>query len=704
MATRSHRLALTCTPAEHGAHLAAPLPPGAAGAWCALRLSLADPGQTGRRHAGPGPWWAKLSLADRARGQVVREVFLGPLRRHGDRAARATLVHVPAESRDLVIELFGAPTPQLRPAGTPSGGDRSGGVHCRLTVLSRGRAALLLAWHGARLLPAAVWGSPWGVLGRVRALIGQAPARAGQVPPYAAWVALFERAPDAAARQDAAAWDAQIAIFAGPDAALAASRASAARQQPGGGPARIVAAAADWAGLSASWIVLLEAGEILAPGACAAFARAAAFCPWAEMLTADCDTLAGDGTRADPLFKPGPDTLLPGSALLAKGAMAVRREHIVASLPLHAGVARAVLARRAVGRIAHVPGVLSHVPDSAVSPGGVAPPAVSQAAPPGEVAQAGWVASGRQDSAAGQTQPSVTILIPSAARGAHVAACLRAVSRDTDYANFTIRLVLSAPGQARARVCRAASRVPRVTIQPVDVTPFNYARVNNQAARGCSTDLLLLMNDDVAPIGRGWLNAMVAHMDDPAVGIVGARLLYGNGMVQHEGVIMGLANLCEHAGRLRDAADPGPHGIALLDREVCAVTGACLLIRSCLYSDLGGMDEAYAVALNDVDLCLRAREAGWRVVYCAGAVLHHYESLSLGRHYSGARAGLESVEVRRLRARFADAIEADPFYNPLASLQPGREWQPAFPPRPHPPALGTPSRTPAWSPGRAPSP
>jgi GT2 family glycosyltransferase len=180
-------------------------------------------------------------------------------------------------------------------------------------------------------------------------------------------------------------------------------------------------------------------------------------------------------------------------------------------------------------------------------------------------------------------------------------------------------------------------------------------------------------------------------MEDPRVGIVGARLLYGNGMVQHEGVIMGLANLCEHAGRLRDGRDPGPHGIGLIDREVSAVTGACLLIRSCLYSELGGMDEAYAIALNDVDLCLRAREAGWRVVYCAGAVLHHYESLSLGRHYGGARAGLESVEVQRLRARHAAVIGADPFYSPLASLQPGREWQPAFPPRPHPPAIGAPN-------------
>ena len=116
-------------------------------------------------------------------------------------------------------------------------------------------------------------------------------------------------------------------------------------------------------------------------------------------------------------------------------------------------------------------------------------------------------------------------------------------------------------------------------------------------------------------------------------------------------------------------------------REVSAVTGACLLIRAGLYRQLGGMDESFAVALNDVDLCLRVRQSGHKVIYCPEATLFHFESLSLGRHYAGARAGLESLEVRRLRARWAEVIAADPFYNPQASLEPGREWQPAFPPR-----------------------
>jgi GT2 family glycosyltransferase len=271
--------------------------------------------------------------------------------------------------------------------------------------------------------------------------------------------------------------------------------------------------------------------------------------------------------------------------------------------------------------------------------------------------------------------------VPSAVRTRHVLDCLKRILATNSYRNFTATLALAAPASADAGILAAAASLPGVRVLNFDIVPFNYAAVNNAAAGTVESDLLLLLNDDVAPMAANWLDAMVAHMQDPRVGVVGARLHYGNGMVQHEGVIMGLANLCEHAGRLRAGADPGPHGIGLMAREVSAVTGACLLIRTSLYRQLGGMDENFAVALNDVDLCLRVRQSGHSVVYCPEAALFHYESLSLGRHYAGSRAGLESVEVQRLRGLWANVINADPFYNPQASLEPGREWQPAFPPR-----------------------
>jgi hypothetical protein len=648
MAPPPPTLSIRCTQTAFGATLSAPLPPGASGQWCHLRLGL----PAGR------PWWAKLNLADEARGQVVREAFLGPVRHNAGLAWRETLVHVPRDARTLDVTVFGSSASDARLWFRP---------------LTRPQAAWRLTRRFWRAIPGALsWSAP-GTTGRLRAVLGQAPAREGEAPSYAHWIAWFETPPDDAANRLAQAWDVAIVIVAGTPAANEATRNAAAAQRPSV-PIRLVESQADWAGIAQEWVILLQAGEILASGALARFAQAATCCPWAEMLTADCDRLDAHGQRHDPFFMPGPDKLLLASGLPVRGACALRWRNIPGILPLHGMAARRDLAVRNPDRIAHIPGILSHVGPDIVPPA-LAARRTPHATPP-------------------LCYPSVTILVPSAARARHVVRCLTQIARGTQYPALKVKLVLSNPALARRKILRGVAGLPLLSVLTVQKTPFNYAGVNNAAARATDSDLLLLMNDDVAPISPDWLARMVAHLQDPSVGIVGARLLYGNDMVQHEGVIMGLANLCEHAGRLRAGDDPGPHGIGLLDRQVSAVTAACLLIRASLYRALGGMDEAFAVALNDVDLCLRARQAGFGVVYCAHATLHHYESLSLGRHYAGSRAGLESVEVQRLRQRFASVIAADPFYSPLASLQPGREWQPAFPPRAHPHAVGTPPHPP----------
>jgi GT2 family glycosyltransferase len=234
----------------------------------------------------------------------------------------------------------------------------------------------------------------------------------------------------------------------------------------------------------------------------------------------------------------------------------------------------------------------------------------------------------------------------------------------------------------RQSACLArAAALPGVRVLDLALPDFNFAQVNNVASRQARGAFLLFMNDDVAPVSESFVPALLSHATSPGVGAVGARLLYGNGTIQHAGVIMGLGGLCEHACRLAESADPGDHGRNRADREVSAVTAACMLMRADLFAKLGGFDEAFAVALNDVDLCLRIRATGARIVYAAGVTFMHYESLSLGRHYEGRRASLEAGEVRRLRARWAPVIADDPYYNPQASLEPGREWQPAFPPR-----------------------
>jgi GT2 family glycosyltransferase len=520
----------------------------------------------------------------------------------------------------------------------------------RVRVLPRAWAAVLLLLGGWRLLPAALRGDRLGLPGRVRATLGQAPARRGEAPPYEVWLSLYEdRAHDGPTPDGL-----QVAVVRGEAAATQASLASA----PAG--AIVIGEASDWDALGQGFVLILGAGELLAPQAAAGFAAAIAQAPDAEGFCADADEIDGAGRRSHPLFKPEPGPVFLESGLLTAGACAFRRGADWNRLPLDADAARLILARRCWQAMRRIPAILTHLPSAPIARRAASAPAAMP-----------------QDA-------SVSIIIPSSCRSAHVLRCLRAVASAVAGAPVEILLAVSAIDAGDRRqaywLARAAA-VAGVRVLDLGLPRFNYAEANNRAAAQARGEFLLLLNDDVAPVTKNFLSRMMSHATTPGVGAVGARLLYGNGSVQHAGVVLGLGGLCEHAGRLADESDPGDHGRACVDREVSAVTAACMLLRRRLFLELGGFDREFAVALNDVDLCLRIRATGARIVYTATETLHHYESLTLGRHYRGVRAPLEALEVRRLRARWAAVLACDPYYNPQASLEPGREWQPGFPPR-----------------------
>jgi GT2 family glycosyltransferase len=649
----------------YGRRLTLSLPPDCAGAWCRLAV----------RARAQGRWWAKLEVADAARAQVVREIFLGPVRRRGGGAEeRASLVHVPlAAGGSATLHLFG---------------EAAGLEAATVRVMARPRAALhllLAAWPAALM---ALRGSARGRAGRLRAALGYAAWLRAEAPPYARWIEWFE--PEIRARWEAGAAGGpgiEVAILGGPAEAVAATWRSAA-----GAPCLAIASGADWRRSEAPWVAILQAGEHLAPGAVACLRAAAARAPDAPFVFADVDALDASGRRHDPQFKPEADPLLLASGILTRGVCLfpgalVRRERPSG----HADAVRLALALAQSARPqapVRLPVVLTHRSAAMRA----ADPASLQAVVRRHLARTGQSARVLADALLpvrvrydpAEPLPSVTVVIPSACREPHVARCIEAVARGTRYPNLDLVLAVQSATlrdpAARATLA-ALRRLDRLSVVDVGEGGFNYSRANNRAASAARGDLLLLLNDDVAPIDPDWLTRMVAHLADPAVGAVGARLLYGNDRVQHAGIVMGMTNLCEHADRMRPRRHAGPQGIARVDRCVSAVTAACLLTRAATWRALGGLDEGFAIALNDVDFCLRLGRTGARIVYAAGAELHHYESLSLGRHYAGERAGLEGVEVQRLRERWASAIAEDPHYSPNASLQSGREWAPAFPPR-----------------------
>lgn len=228
-------------------------------------------------------------------------------------------------------------------------------------------------------------------------------------------------------------------------------------------------------------------------------------------------------------------------------------------------------------------------------------------------------------------QPSVSIVIPYKDEVETTRSCIETLLETTDYPNFEIVLVDNWSTTREAREFREELAVmPRVRVLLVE-EEFNYSRLNNLAVRTASSDLVLFMNNDVFVTEPGWLTRMVGELSDPQVAAVGAKLLYPTGGVQHAGVLVGIHGVAAHMHAGIPADDYGYIGRARLSQEFTAVTAAMMLVRREVFDAVGGFDEVgLKVAYNDVDLCLKIRDAGHKVVWNAETVAEHHESLSRG--------------------------------------------------------------------------
>jgi len=217
------------------------------------------------------------------------------------------------------------------------------------------------------------------------------------------------------------------------------------------------------------------------------------------------------------------------------------------------------------------------------------------------------------------------------------------------------------------------------------VGPFNFAAMCNRGVEAASGEVVVLLNNDTEVVADDWLDELVGQLARPEVGVVGALLLFGDGTIQHAGVHRGVGGLMGHGHKHRPGDDPGYHGRLTVAYEVAAVPGACLGTTRTLWERLGGLDEEHlAVAYNDIDLCLRARTAGLRVVLTPHAVLHHHESLSRGYDDDPARRARLAAEVATMEERWGDTLHAAPAYSPNLSLH-GDGFSPASEPRVVPP-------------------
>lgn len=405
--------------------------------------------------------------------------------------------------------------------------------------------------------------------------------------------------------------------------------------------------------------------------------------PATDLLYTDEDRVDSAGRRCMPQFKTGwdPDLMLGRDAI---GLLVAYRKTLLdhlggirlsvsgAALALYDLSLRASLAI-SPGRIQHIPAVLCHRPADAQT-------------------QFQWDAEGARQVVRGhlaergvrahvlpaplvpslnrivhdvvEPAPLVSVIVPTRDRADLLEQCTDAVLRRTDYAPIELLIVDNDSQEATTLdLLRSLMQDPRVRILR-HPGPFNYAAMNNRAANEARGEVLLLLNNDVDVIQPNWLGELVSHAVRPDVGAVGAKLLYTDERVQHAGMVLGPDRSLHHQFRFSDRLDPGPNGALALTRSVSAVTGACLAVRRSLFFKVGCMDENLRVAFNDVDLCMRLGDHGYRIVWTPFAELFHREGATRGYDTTEEKQALFIAEHSYFCRSWGSVLESDPFRNP----------------------------------------
>jgi len=452
------------------------------------------------------------------------------------------------------------------------------------------------------------------------------------------------------------------------------------------------------------WCALLDQDDAFPANALALVALEIGRHPDAGLIYSDEDKIDEDGVRSNPFFKPdwNPELFLSQNYINHLGCYrADLLREIGGFREGFEGSQDYDLALRCVERlrqeqVRHIPRILYHwrmisgslaaVVDAKPYAREAARRAIADHAKrrglPGTVAACPENnESHRFIHALPQPAPLVSIIIPTRDRVQLLKRCVESVRAVTKYEPFEIVVVDNGSVEAETLAFFRQSgddKHIRVIAEP---GPFNYSRLNNRAAKQTRGEILVFLNNDTEIDDPAWLTEMVSHAARVEVGVVGARLWYPDGTLQHGGVILGLGGVAGHAFPHIPRGHPGYFNRAMLQQNCSAVTGACMAVRRNVFEELGGFDEEnLGVSFNDIDFCLRATEAGYRIVWTPYANLIHHESASRGHQ----RTREVQVEFERavdyMQTTWGAELLHDPFYNPNLSLNPPG-FEIAFPPR-----------------------
>ena len=261
--------------------------------------------------------------------------------------------------------------------------------------------------------------------------------------------------------------------------------------------------------------------------------------------------------------------------------------------------------------------------------------------------------------------PLVSILIPTKDHRVDLYRCVESVLQKTTYPNYEILIIDNQSQYPQIQqLYDQLSQDSRIRILRWD-HPFNFSQICNFGAKETGGEYLLLLNNDTKVISENWIQEMLMLLQRPDVGAVGARLFYPDDTIQHAGIILRPEGFADHIHKYRTREDLGYEYRLQIVQNFSAVTGACLMTKKSCWQEVGGMDEALAVAYNDVDYCLQLRARGYLVVWTPYAELYHYESKSRGLDDTPAKQAVNRRELDLMNRRWAELMAAgDPCYNP----------------------------------------
>lgn len=272
-----------------------------------------------------------------------------------------------------------------------------------------------------------------------------------------------------------------------------------------------------------------------------------------------------------------------------------------------------------------------------------------------------------------QGNPLISVIIPNKDHTDDLELCLFSMTRKSTYRNYEILIVEnnSEKEETFEYYKKLPDRYPKARVLTWE-KEFNYSAINNFAAKEAKGEYLLFLNNDVEILTPDWMEEMLQNCQQEDVAAVGAKLYYPDDTIQHAGVVLGLGGIAGHIMCRASREDPGYFGRMISVQEISAVTAACMMVKKSDFDAVGGLDETFQVAFNDINLCMKFRAAGKKIIFTPYAELYHYESKSRGLEDTPEKQFRFDKEVKRFQEKWAQQLEmGDPYYSPNLSVTEG---------------------------------